>query len=113
MPTADRKPFDQDACDAYLSILGKIAENPPSSATIDPELVSLIQAFLHGPNPKIPVGVWNFYKEILDLTVHGSLGSSFIVQLLDLEPFLIAPEGAFSQEAGNMDQAPWRKALGG
>lgn len=108
-----REKFDQNVSDAYLSILRKIAEDPPSDAVLTPSLVSRIQAFLQDSSPKTPARVWNIYKEILDLTIYSALGSEFLVGLLNLEPFLITPEDAFSHENGNMAQAPWRKNLKG
>jgi hypothetical protein len=103
-----KKPFDQDCADSYLEVLSKIVDPPPSDNVLDRTIVDRIKVYLDSFEVKNPVSIWNFYKHMLDLVVHGSLGSSFIVKLFDLEAFYVAPEGSLSQEVGNMKGAPWR-----
>lgn len=100
--------FNEDKAVGYLEVLKMTASKPPSSSVIDPGLVKRIQSFLDSPDEKSAVRVWNFYKECLDLAVRYSLTNGFMLRLFDLEAVMTAPEGAFSQAAGNMDKAPWR-----
>lgn len=94
-----------------LELLEKMVTPPPSDDMLDGTIVRRIQDFL-ASKPTDVVVVWNFYKEMLDLIVHGSLGSGFIVRIFDLEAFLKAPVGAYAQADGSINQAPWRKTLG-
>ena len=103
--------FDQAMRDTYYSVLQNVALTPPGSRTLDRSVVTKIQVYLDSTEEKTPVSVWNFYKMILDEVVRYALGNDFIIRLLDLEAFFKAPEGAFSQEAGNMASAPWRSGL--
>lgn len=103
-----KRSFDETCTGTYLGVLQKIASDPPSSSTLDPFIVSKIQAYLDAPEVKTSVSVWNEYKYLLDLVVRYAAGSSFILKLLDLESFFTAPFGAFSEEAKNMHEAPWR-----
>lgn len=103
--------FDQAMRDTYYSALQNIVLTPPGSRTLDRSVVTKIQVYLDSTEEKTPVSVWNFYKMILDEVVRYALGSGFIIKLLDLEAFFKAPEGSFSQEAGNMASAPWRSGL--
>lgn len=96
---------------AYLEVLKHIALDPPSTNTLDSSMVRMIQNYLDQPAEKDAVSVWNFYKEFLDMLVYTSGGNGFMVAMSDLERFMKAPEGAFSQEAGTMDKAPWRQKL--
>lgn len=100
--------FDSKACESYVKILEEIGQATISSDSIDPSLVKKIQVFLKTTPATSLVDVWNFYKELLDLSVHGALVNGFFLRLFNLEEFFLAPPGSFSQAAGNMDQAPWR-----
>lgn len=97
--------------EAYLGVLQHIALDPPSSNTLDPDLVKMIQEYLDRPEEKNAISVWNFYKKLLDMIVHTSGGNGFMLTLCDLERIMKAPEGAFSHEDESMDKAPWRQKL--
>jgi len=103
-----RKDFDQNHANTYLEVLNKIATDPPSDNVLDRSIVERGKTYVDSFEVKNPVSVWNFYIHMLDLVVYGSLGSSFIVKLFDLEAFYKAPHGSLSQEAGNMNEAPWK-----
>jgi hypothetical protein len=104
----ERKPFNEDIMGTYKGLLEKITEDPGSKSVLSPFMFKKVEAFLSSNIEKTPLSVWNFYKEMLDYAVHGG-GAGFVVKLFDLEPFYAAPLGAFSHEAGNMGQAPWRE----
>jgi hypothetical protein len=103
-----KREFDEKCAETYLDVLSKIADGPPSDNVLDHSIVDRIRTYVDSFEAKNAVSVWNFYKHMLDLVIHGSLGSSFIVTLFDLEAAYKAPEGSLSQEAGNMEKAPWR-----
>lgn len=103
-----RKVFDNESAEIYHGLLKKMMESPPPSSVLDSSVTKRIQTYLDSFEVKNPVSVWNFYKHMLDLVVRYSLGNGFILSLFDLERSYQAPEGSFSQEAGNMDKAPWR-----
>lgn len=101
--------FNEDLAETYWGVLEQIAANPPSDRVIDPKLVSKIQFEVQSKEPRTAVKLWNLYKECLDLSVRYSLTNGFMLRLFDLEGTHLPPEGAFSQHAKNMDQAPWRQ----
>jgi hypothetical protein len=104
------EPFGEFHVDTYAGLLGKIVEHPPSDRQLDTSLVDMIRAFV-AKGEKDPVAVWNFYKEVLDLIVHGGAGSSFFVNLFDLEQLYAGPPGSFQHADGSIARAPWRQAL--
>lgn len=106
MPT--KRLFDEYCVGTYLGVLQKIAADPPPSSTLDSSVIRKIQQYLDSSETKTTVSVWNQYKYLLDFVVHYAAGSNFILKLFDLEQFFTAPEGAYSEEARNMHEAPWR-----
>lgn len=101
-----KKQFDDSYVKIYLEVLEMIASEPPSDKILNFSIVEKIRAYLANAEPKNCLSVWNFYKQMLDLVIHESLGDSFMVRLLDLEAVYSAPTGAYAQEAGNMNEAP-------
>jgi hypothetical protein len=106
--TTERKTFDNEFAEIYHGLLKKIVESPPPPSVLDSSVTKRIQIYLDSFEIKNCVSVWNFYKNMLDLVVRYSLGNGFILNLLDLEKIYKAPNGSFSEEAGNMNKAPWR-----
>lgn len=108
-PQKTKELFDEERSQRYWAILSKMINPPPSDYVMDGGLVAMIQTHLDAhknvPEPKV---VWNTYKELLDHVVRFSWGSSFVVKLLDLEPFYVAPEGSYAQEDESIRSAPWR-----
>lgn len=100
-----KKKFDTKL---YLGLLNKMIDPLPSDDVMDNKLVKMIQYFLKS-NDKTDIGVWNFYKQALDACVHSCLGSSFILTLLDLEPYYEAPIGSYNYGDRSIEDAPWRK----
>jgi hypothetical protein len=101
------KPFDNDAAQTYVTILKKTVESPPSDRIMDAELVKMHSDFCAAGDFS-PVAVWNHYKKTLDFTVRYAWGSSFVVKLLDIEPYFDPPVGGFAQRDHSIDSAPWR-----
>jgi hypothetical protein len=102
-----RLPFDDDAARTYVEILKKMVEAPPSDRVMDAGLVKLFGDFCSAGDFS-PVAVWNHYMKALDFTVRYAWGSSFIIKLLDIEPFYDAPTGGYAQRDHSIDSAPWR-----
>ena len=94
--------------DTYLGLLRVLLENPPSDRVVDPMVLRWTREFL-SESDYSAVAVWNFYKKTLDHIVHGSLGSSFIVTLFDLESSTKPPKGGYAQADGSINSAPWRQ----
>ncbi len=91
-----------------LHVLERIRDSGLSDDVIDALLIKKIKEWLAANPDPAEASVWNFYKEILDDTVCGSLGNSFIMTLLDLERFYNAPVGGYQHEDGSIRNAPWR-----
>lgn len=93
-----------------VELLSKMVNPPPSDQMMDPELVRLIKEFVSNitPDSPTPVEVWNFCKEMLDYTVRYAWGAPIVLTCLNLEVRARAPLGSYSQEFGNMNDAPWR-----
>lgn len=96
--------------ETWMELLGNLVPCPVSQ--LDESLQGLVVKFRKSAPAKPPaVTVWNFYKYLLDMIVHTSGGSSFLMNVIDLEPFYTAPEGAFLQSDGSIKNAPWRSDI--
>jgi hypothetical protein len=108
--------FDKKAAAGALSLLAQMVSPPPSDRVMASSLIKKIILFLdqeaNSDSEIDPVKIWNFYKELLDETVRYSLGSSFVVKILNLEPCFEPPKGSYSETFQNMSEAPWRQNKG-
>jgi hypothetical protein len=94
--------FDSEVAPAYLNVLRELTEAPNSQFAT--ELAKEVRDWLKLNVAPTPADIWNFYKWLLDMCVYCAGGSSFVLRLLDLEPFYLKPEGAFKT-------FPWRSDM--
>jgi len=98
---------DRFVPELWFSVLEDHLSHAPDSM-LATELRDKVRAFVAAGNREA-VAVWNFYKETLDLAVHSSGASGFVITLLDLERNIEPPHGALAQLDGTINNAPWRK----
>lgn len=100
-----KKIFNEQA-PGYVEALKEITKSKDSN--LDESLRKQIKDWLSiNPQPS-PTQVWNFYKEILDLSVRYALVSNFYLTLFNLESYYLPPEGGYNQKDGTILKAPWR-----
>ena len=94
---------------AFLELLKKLADAP--STQLDRKFAGEISTFLKSKNESefTDVEVWNYYKYLLDMSVHCGAASGMIVAVLDLEPYYHAPKDGYKQRDGSIERAPWRQ----
>lgn len=100
----NRKEFDSEF---WVSILRKILHL--SDNEIDASIRNDINNVLADGDFR-PHVVWNTYKRILDMSVRYSATSSFVMSVIDLEPYYEPPHGGLNQADGSIQSAPWRQA---
>lgn len=101
----ERKPFEADF---GLKILNVLVEHPPSDRMLDTRCLNEIRWFVK-TGESDPVAVWNFFKRMLDVFVHGSAAAPFLITTFDIEAFMDGPQGSFCQRDRSIEKAPWRE----
>lgn len=90
----------------WLKMLAALAKAPDSQ--IATALSKQMGDFIKEEHT--PVEVWNFYKEMLDMAVRYAGASTFVMWVINLEPFYNPPNGdAYLQSDGSINNAPWRQ----
>lgn len=97
--------FDESAGVFYTELLQKMVDPPPSENMLSENEVQNIHRFCEHPHTNVEV--WNFFKEMLDNTVHYG-GHPIMLKVFDLEAYYVAPVGGFNQADGSISTAPWR-----
>jgi len=91
--------------DFWLDILAKLEEL--SSDQISYEAIEMIKEFQTGNTS--PTETWNFLKKLLDFIVFTGGASSFVIALIDVEPYYAPPSDECYQQANeSVGKAPWR-----
>jgi hypothetical protein len=100
-----KKQFEKE----YGLVILEHLKNAPDSQ-LDISLSKQVKEFLL-VEEHTDVEIWNFIKKILDLCVYGGASSSFVIKLLDLEPYFEAPKGGLKLEDNSISTAEWRKNI--
>lgn len=90
----------------WFDILDQNLTNAPDSQLSD-ALRDRARAFV-AAGDKSAVAVWNAYKELLDMAVHSSGASAFVIAVIDLEARYAPPAGGLALRDGSVNRAPWR-----